>query len=165
MEEQFLKPDKDYKKKVIIILIISIIAGLAALAYFHIYFQEIKELAEYDHEQALAKMLFLFRIIMVSMAFTLASFGIYMSRVSIKTIISEQFPPPGIKVVKKTGLIFGRPAKIRGYIGIILAILIIITGITFPAFFYLKINHDFYKSGQNSNIKKNITDNQGYESK
>jgi len=148
MEKQFLKPDKDYKKKAITILIVSIIAGLGVLAYFHFYLQDIKELAKLDHEQAFEKMLFLFRIIMVSMAFTLTSFGVYIIRISIKTIISEQFPPPGMKVIRNTELITGKSAKNRGFIGVILAAAIIITGITFPAYFYMKINNIFQKSVQ-----------------
>ncbi|QTA81830.1 Uncharacterized protein dnl_41810 [Desulfonema limicola] len=165
MEKQILKSDKEYKKKTLIILIISIIAGLGVIVCFQVYIQDIKELAKYDHEQAFEKILFLLRIIMVSIAFTLTSFGIYIIRIAIKAIITEQFPPPGMKVIRETRLLTGRSAKQRGVIGIILAIAIIITGITFPAFLYLKMDKVFKKPVQQINMgSSGINTIQGFNS-
>ena len=161
MEKQFLQPDKQYKTKTIILLILCMIAGLAVAGYFHFYLQDIKELAKYDYEQALAKMLFLFKLIMISMAFTFTSFGIYIIRISIKTIISKQFPPPGMKVIKKTELLTGKSAKTRGLIGVVLAIAIIITGISFPAVFYVKIDKIFQKPVHQVDINQNYKPKQG----
>lgn len=159
MEKQVLKPDKEYRKKAIIILIISIIAGLGVLAYFQVYIDDVKELAKYDRDQALTKIFFMLKIIMISMAFTLASFGIYVLRLSIKTIISEQFPPPGIKVIKETQVLRGSPAKNRGFMGVMLAVAIIISGMSFPAFFYMKIANVFQQPASQVNYNP-INNNQ-----
>ena len=74
------------------------------------------------------------------MTVTLIGFGGYLANISIRTLKLAQFPPPGLRVIKDTQVVIGKPARIRGAVGVILSILLIISGVFFLIIVWWSVN-------------------------
>ena len=130
--EKIVKTDKEFRKKILLITLLLVVAGIVFIFYFQNYLTELRSLAEENPELTLQKIISSMKIIIFSLMIIFAGAGIYFLRLGILTIKSSQFPPPGIKVIKDTRLIEGKNAVRKGIIIIILSMLFIISGILLP---------------------------------
>ncbi|MBL7149332.1 MAG: hypothetical protein ISS80_04590 [Candidatus Cloacimonetes bacterium] len=134
--EKIVKTDKDFRKKVLLITLLLVMAGIIFIFYFQNYLTGLRSLAEEYPELALQRIINSMIIIIFSLMIIFAGAGIYFLRLGILTIKTSQFPPPGIKVIKDTRLIEGKNAVRKGIIIIILSMLFIISGILLPIQYY-----------------------------
>jgi uncharacterized membrane protein YqhA len=89
------KADPRLLKKTMIIIAAALIVGLMFLHYFRIFLQDVENLADESPQQAVDRLLKAFRVVMVAMVIGLVAFALYLLRISLRTVRSEQFPPPG----------------------------------------------------------------------
>ena len=134
--EKIVKTDKDFRKKVLLITLLLVVAGIIFILCFQNYLTGLRSLAEEYPELALQRIINSMKIIIFSVMIIYAGAGIYFLRLGILTIKASQFPPPGIKVIKDTRLIEGKNAVRKGIIIIILSMLFIISGILLPIQYY-----------------------------
>ena len=133
---KIVKTDKDLRKKILLITLLLVVAGVIFIFYFQNYLTGLKLLAKEYPELALQRIIYSMKIIIFMLMIIFAGAGIYFLRLGILTIKTSQFPPPGIKVIKDTRLIEGKNAVRKGVIIIILSMLFIISGIFLPIQFY-----------------------------
>ncbi|MFC1887788.1 hypothetical protein ACFLYK_03165, partial [Candidatus Cloacimonadota bacterium] len=86
-------------------------AALLLYRYWQDYYSDLTDLAESHPEQALTKLVNLVKAIVYINPLITAVFMIYLIVVGAKTYRSEQFPPPGVKVIRDTKLTEGDNAK------------------------------------------------------
>ncbi len=134
--EKIIKTDKNFRKKILLITLFLIVAGIVFIFYFQNYLAGIKLLAEEYPELALQRIIYSMKIIIFMLMIIFAGAGIYFLRLGILTMKTSQFPPPRVKVIKDTRLIEGKNAVRKGVIIIILSLLFIISGILLPIQYY-----------------------------
>ena len=134
--EKIIKTDKNFRKKILLITLFLIVAGIVFIFYFQNYLAGIKLLAEEYPELALQRIINSMEIIIFMLMIIFAGAGIYFLRLGILTMKTSQFPPPRVKVIKDTRLIEGKNAVRKGVIIIILSLLFIISGILLPIQYY-----------------------------
>ncbi len=134
--EKIVKTDSNFRKKILLITLLLVVAGIVFIFYFQNYLTGLKLLAEEYPELALQRIIYSMKIIIFMLMIIFAGAGIYFLRLGILTIKTSQFPPPGIKVIKDTRLIEGKNAVRKGVIIIILSLLFIISGILLPIQYY-----------------------------
>ena len=130
--EKIVLTDKNFRKKIFIVTLFLVIAGVIFVVYFQNYLTGLKSITEEYPELALQKIVNSMKVIILSLMIVLLAAGIYFLRLGILTIKTSQFPPSGIKVIKDTRLIEGKNANRKGIILIILSLLFIISGILLP---------------------------------
>ena len=125
MDEKIVKADRNTKIYYLIVIIILIVAAFFLYRYWQGYYEKLTILAENHPEQALMKVADLIRIVIYINPIVMAGFMIYFIVLGIKTYRSEQFPPPGVKVVRDTKLTEGSKAK-KYALGLWFVVLILI---------------------------------------
>ena len=134
--EKIVKADKDFRKKILLITFLLVMAGIIFVLYFQNYLTGLRLLAEEYPKLALQRIISSMKIIIFTLMIIFAGTGIYFLRLGILTIKTSQFPPPGVKVIKDTRLSEGKNAVRKGIIIIILSMLFIISGILLPIQYY-----------------------------
>lgn len=119
MTDRIILADKKYRRKVIIIYLISVALGAALISWGLPWVKgHIKGL---EPESALNNLIMLVRFMFLS----IVPFGFYMLSHGRKVLMHEQFPPPNSKVIIDTRIIVGEKALIRGRIIIAAAVSLI----------------------------------------
>ena len=134
--EKKVKTDRNFRKKILLISLLLVVAGIIFVLYFQNYLAGLRLLTEEYPELALQRLISSMKIIIFMLMFIFVGAGIYFLRLGILTIKTSQFPPPGIKVIKDTRLIEGKNAVRKGIIIIIFSMLFIISGILLPIQYY-----------------------------
>ena len=115
--KKIIKADKKLRNRTLIFILILIILVFIFHIFYNQFLSGIKNLAEESPEMAINKILITLKILMVAMCIIFAAFTIYCFHISLLIYKSEQFPPPGMRVIKDTVLITGEKAKVRAIIG------------------------------------------------
>ena len=119
MTDRIILADKKYRRKVIIIYLISVTLGAALISWGLPWVKgHIKGL---EPESALNNLIMLVRFMFLS----IVPFSFYMLSHGRKVLMHEQFPPPHSKVIIDTRIILGEKAVIRGRIIIAAAVSLI----------------------------------------
>lgn len=113
-----LKADPVYRRKVLIWIFIIALGGSLCLILLMPFLENY--LASHKPEVAFNIIKYTLLILMIIPAL----FSLYLIRIALRTIKHCQFPPPGIKVVKDTRILYDDAAKSRAVILIVLAVLI-----------------------------------------
>ncbi len=114
-----LPADPAYRKKVIKILLISAIAGFLILAVLS------KVIDKQVESGDPGKLIGLMTLLIALMVTGLTGYSIYLVRIAIKTKRQAQFPPPGMKVIRDTPILYDDAARQRAKQLIVFAALII----------------------------------------
>jgi hypothetical protein len=77
-------------------------------------------------ETALARYSFLFKWLLGITALLVSAASIYLIGVAVRVLKTEQYPPPGLKVIRDTRLQIGWRAKITAYVLLVNSIILIV---------------------------------------
>lgn len=136
MTEKFIKADNNLRKRIFYIIIGIVLGGFSAIYYFESFFEDIAILSKASPEDALEKISSIFYLVTWITTITAVGIGVYTLNLSLRIFKFQCFPPPGMRVIKDTKIITGQKARTRAMIGVIIATVIIICGITFPYIAY-----------------------------
>ena len=100
------------------------------LVIYHVfsYLEHIRDIGQENPGLALEKILQLLHIILILMALGSISFGIYVIHIAVRVLKTEQFPPPGVRVIRDTKVRTGRRARIIAMFFILFSVFIVVIG-------------------------------------
>ncbi len=114
--EDIVYADKSYRKKIVIALILSALAGTILLHYTKEYIDHVSRGQSLDHQyQAIEHMMSLIKVMKVAALTVFAIAGIYWISLGYRILKYNRFPPPGMKVVRDTKMRKGSSAKMMAY--------------------------------------------------
>ncbi len=111
MHQTIIPADKKLRKKIILFLVLVTIALILSESYFEDYLDQIEQQSEKDPDLAFRKILFLFKLCVGVVSLLLLGMGGYLIHLARRTSKSGQYPPPGMKVIRDTGVRTGDKAK------------------------------------------------------
>jgi len=120
MNSKIVQADKSYRQKILIILFLIVLAGLALFQWLVPWADQ--RVHQVEPRTGLA----LVRCALVVMFAAVASLAVYLAFFGRKVFRHRCFPPPGIKVLRDTRQVEGESAIIRGQIIILLSVLLLI---------------------------------------
>ena len=126
MTKKIVKANLETRRKVLWLLIfLGTLEGLA-LVKLTSHIQQIKELMERDFEAGLVALNQFINLNCGILGIVILISVIYLIKLGIQIIKHQQFPPPGMKVIRDTPIQTGKRALITGYILFFLASSIIL---------------------------------------
>ena len=141
MNSGVVPADKNLRKKFIIFLGLTMIAVLLIVPYFNDYIEQIKQISKENPELAFKKSMFMLKLTLGIVSFLLLMTGVYFIILARRTFKSGQYPPPGMRMIRKTKLRTGTQAKKAALSLIVLSCILIIL-----AFFFLYFPWAFEKT-------------------
>ena len=141
MNQGVVQADKNLRKKFIIFLGLTMIAVLLIVPYFNDYIEQIKQISKENPELAFKKSMFMLKLTLGIVSFLLLMTGVYFIILARRTFKSGQYPPPGMRMIRKTKLRTGTQAKKAALSLIVLSCILIIL-----AFFFLYFPWAFEKT-------------------
>jgi hypothetical protein len=124
-----LEADPAYRRKMVLALIVLAVLCGAALILTKSVLDGIEALAAVDPNAAIQKIKGLIVGIIAINAVLSSVFGLYFVLLAIRVFRSDQFPPPGMKVVRDTVLRTGKKARTAGVILSGAAVLVLSTNL------------------------------------
>ena len=134
--EEMVRVGPGLCRKSLIMIAGGLLLGLLLLYYLQNYLSGLEDLAGEFPRQAVDRFLKVCRFVGVAIAIGFAAFGIYLFRISILTLRSGQFPPPGFRVIRDTRLLTGERATLRGKLGLIFAAVFVSFAFLLPWYMY-----------------------------
>jgi hypothetical protein len=120
MTPKIIPADRTYRRKVLIILFLIVLAGLALFQWLVPWVN--KAALQIEPHKGLA----LAMCVLLVMFIAIVSLAVYLAFFGRRVLKNRRFPPPGVKVLRDTRLLEGKPATIRGQIIILLSVLLFI---------------------------------------
>ena len=125
MAPETIKADKEYRKKVLIVILLIAALGITAL------FVLIPAIAGYFRRIGPDRSLPLIKTILITIFLSVIPFGLYFFYFGRKVVKHRRFPPPGAKVIRDTRLLEGSQAVTRGYVILFLSVIILVLSLMF----------------------------------
>jgi hypothetical protein len=119
-EKGIQKADKEYRTKYLKCLFLYTGLGFAMILWVVPFL--ISFLETLKPERAIKTVVVVFIIMFLS----LIPMAIYMMKLGRRILKSERFPPPGMKVIRDTVVLEGQHARYRGYLIMILSLILIL---------------------------------------
>lgn len=108
MEEEIQRADSKHRSRILVVLLVFVVAGLALLRWgLPAAYAELNRL---DPETALR----VIEAVLVLLFLGLIPFGLYLGRLGRRAVDHERFPPPGTRVVRDVPVLRGEKARRRG---------------------------------------------------
>lgn len=107
MQDPIVAADPKARRQVLIALTISIVVGLIALKLLHSYLNGLLVLVGEDEEAATTQAVRLISILAALGALSFLGMGWWFWRLARRIRRSDQYPPPGAKVLRDTPLLTG----------------------------------------------------------
>jgi len=125
MTDQFLPANKKYKKQVILTIIIALPVAVASF-YLHTNYMHTmsSELSRTDFIEKLKVINFW---ILIMNAIISIGVSAYLLSLATKIIKYEMYPPPGMRLIKRTKISTGKQAKLIGALFIFSALITLST--------------------------------------
>ncbi len=133
MELEVRKADKRLRKRVQIIVVLSLIAMIVGYLVFNKAFQNWLQDGS-DMEHSVEKMILFVKILAYCVSIFSFLFGLYFLRIAILILRSHEFPYPKSKVMYDTKIVKGKQADIKGFIALFISLLILGIAISFPIY-------------------------------
>lgn len=118
---QVLLADKKLRRVVLAIVLVFGVLGLAAIHLVGEYLQGIQELAKESPEEALQQFGQFLRVFLAIGSVSLLAISISIGRFSLRALQTNQFPPPGTRVIRDTTVEQGARARKTALLGLVLA--------------------------------------------
>ena len=123
MNSKIVQTDKTYRRKILVILFLIVLAGLALFQWL------VPWANETVHRIDPQKGLTLVRCALIVMFLAIIFSAVYLAFFGRNVLKHRSFPPPGVKVLRDTRLVEGDSAIIRGQIIVLLSLLLFIFGL------------------------------------
>ncbi len=118
--------DPRFRKRFLIATILIMLLIAVGLHGLNEYLLDLHALAKNAQSLAAGKAMLAVRIVLGLVFAGGTVLGLQLARTSWRTIESERFPPPGARMVSDTRIRRGRDARRQGWMGLIMAILILL---------------------------------------
>jgi uncharacterized membrane protein SpoIIM required for sporulation len=141
MDADLIPADKVLRKKVILFLLIAVLTALVLEPHLKAYMDQMSRLSKEDSNLALEKTMLLLTWSLRVVFVALVGMGVYLILLARRTLRSDQYPPPGMRVIRETRLRKGTQAKRAALSLIVLASLLMVV-----AFFFLYWPYAFEKT-------------------
>ncbi|MDF1592325.1 MAG: hypothetical protein P1P89_12490 [Desulfobacterales bacterium] len=123
MSPKIIQADKSYRRKIIVILFLIVLSGLA------LFLGLLPRINQTVHQIEPQKGLALVRCLLGVMFLAVVSIAIYLACFGRNVLKYRNFPPPGVKVLRDTRIVEGESATIYGQIIVLLSVLLFIFGL------------------------------------
>jgi hypothetical protein len=111
MGNKMIRADKKTRIIYLILILILVLLAISLYVYWQSYYSRLTILAEQHPDQALMKIVSILKLFILINPIITLGFIIYFISLGTKTYKSNQFPPPGIKVIRDIRLTEGNKAK------------------------------------------------------
>ena len=129
---QILIADKRLRRKVLGLAIVLSGLGLAAIYALEQFLQDIQELAKESPEEALEQFSAFLSVFLAVASLSLILASGWVAHFSLKALHTEQFPPPGTRVILDTRVIHGVQARRKAFLGLIFAAMLATCSVLLP---------------------------------
>lgn len=127
-DQPFVPADPRMRAITLSVSVAIVVVGAGLLWWLKGYEKTLMELAEVDRPAAVAKVLLLTDAVAVAGEIGLLAAGLWCAALARRVARSEQFPPPGMKVIRNTPLRTGKKAKTMAMVAGLLAAVLILGG-------------------------------------
>ncbi len=134
--DRFVQVDRVNKVKALVFLFIVTVVGGAIVCFSICWFHEIKALLPYNPEEAISEFLSFIKIFIVSVVVIQLILASYFWRIGSRTLALEQFPPPGVLLIRNTKILVGKQARLRGHFCRAFAVVLVAISALFPVFLW-----------------------------
>jgi heme/copper-type cytochrome/quinol oxidase subunit 2 len=162
MSEDTVQADKEFRKKIILFLIIVTLAIMVAEPYLRDYLDQIEQQSQKEPEMAFYKIMVVLKFLMGSVFLLLLGMGIYLILLARRISRSHQYPPPGMKVIRDTRIRTGAEAKSITILMIVSSAVLILFAFLFLCFPWA-FEKVLIKERDPEEIKRNIGIEKGYD--
>jgi len=131
-EGEIQKADPEHRKRVLGVLVVVALAGVLGLAELEGHLRRLEAVARSTPHQAMASALLASRLFLGAVAAGAVCVAAFLGHRSWRTVRSGRHPPPGVRVIRDTRVVRGRRARLHGWIGLGLALLILLAGVLVP---------------------------------
>lgn len=130
-KQKIVKADNRLRIIGLILIILILLACFVTYNLFQKYYKQVQIVAESNPELAIVKMASILKAIVYINPIIFFLFFLYFITMGTKTYRSQQYPPPGVKVIRDTYIVEGKKAKIYG-IGLwVVAFILVLFAIVF----------------------------------
>jgi heme/copper-type cytochrome/quinol oxidase subunit 3 len=126
MPEELIRADNSLRKKTIVLLVIFVLGLMLLSPYLNNRLAAWRQAAADNPETALARYSALFQWLLGITALLVSAASLYLMVVAVRVLKTEQYPPPGLKVLRDTRLQTGRRARITAYVLLVNSIILIV---------------------------------------
>lgn len=126
MPEELIRADNSLRKKTIVLLVIFVLGMMLLSPYLNNRLAAWRQAAADNPETALARHSSLFQWLLGITALLVSAGSLYLMVVALRVLKTEQYPPPGLKVIRDTRLQTGRRAKITAYVLLVNSLILIV---------------------------------------
>jgi cytochrome bd-type quinol oxidase subunit 1 len=141
MNQDIVPADKSLRKKFIIFFVLLTITVILIEPTINRYVEQIKQISEKNPEVAFKKSMFALKVSLGIISLLLLMAGLYFIVLARRIFKYDQYPPPGMRVIRDTRLCIGTQAKRVAISLIALSCILIIL-----AFFFLYFPFAFEKT-------------------
>ncbi|UCF36539.1 MAG: hypothetical protein JSU96_17215 [Acidobacteriota bacterium] len=147
MGKQVQVVDASSKLRWLVAALMLVLVGLGIWASLYVAAEvaKLEGLAVDEPERAVQEMERLLRLVGLALLMTTVVLAAILAYIAFRTHRAGQYPPPGALVVRTVTVIRGRKATLRAWIGYLLAVLLLSSGV-FLAWFCFNLI-DFLESG------------------
>ena len=129
MAEDFIPGDPLIRTRTVLVVVLTLTLGFAALVYTQVYIDALMELRIRHPRLAAAGLKQLYQVLAVSGALLGTGVAGILARCSFRVFRSGQFPPAGIRVAFRTRVRTGKSATIIGLSSLVLALGVFVGGL------------------------------------
>lgn len=126
MPEELIRADSRLRKKTIVLLVIFVLGLMLLSPYLNNRLAAWRQAVAENPETALARYSSLFQWLLGITALLVAAASLYLMVVALRVLKTDQYPPPGLKVIRDTRLQTGRRAKVTAYVLLVNSLILIV---------------------------------------
>ncbi len=127
--DKVLRADPRFRRRIIAVLVVGIVAGLAAVAGGQVFLSRMRILAQHSPRDAADRVGLVFRLLTAFTALIPLGLGLYLGRMAWRGWLAGEFPPPGTRVISDTAVLTGPTARRMASITFFMAALLIASGV------------------------------------
>jgi hypothetical protein len=129
---EIVKADPRLKRLSLIGVVAGVLAGAGLIWAFGAWMARVQALARVSPDQARQQLGSALAWLSLLMGAGLAAFGLYLTRLAVRTLRAGRYPLPGMRVIRDTPVVTGAQARRRARFGLALAALLVLLGGLFP---------------------------------
>ncbi|NOT54992.1 MAG: hypothetical protein HOP18_10335 [Deltaproteobacteria bacterium] len=129
-----LKADPRLQRVAWVTVTVLIGCGAFGILFLREFLAHIEALTAHAPEERIQQLITLLKILLVIKGISFIGFGTFSAQRALRTIHTDQFPPPGTRVIRDTLVVTGRAAQRHGKGLLVLSVVVITSGIVVPIF-------------------------------
>jgi len=132
MNSEIQPADTALRTKVLATMGVVCLLAVAGVLLLDAYFERLQILAQHDIQLAALKLRAVAEPLVMAVGAGAVLAGLWAMVGAVRILRSGRFPPPGMKVIHQTRIVTGRPATLRGVVGLVLGLTLIFLGLRLP---------------------------------